>query len=94
MNSSQILGALALDLKRVAQGYYRGSEIMAARFAKEAKARKEELVNVSLKPYLQNLLSKMDEIFKQEDHKKLAEDALMYSVLFQNASVKGKTAST
>lgn len=90
MNNNQILGALALDLRRVAQGYYRGSEKMAARFAKEAKARKKELQNVDLKPYLQKLLSKMDEILKQEDHKKLAEDALMYSVLFQNAAMKRK----
>ncbi len=90
MNINQTLGSLALDLKRVAQGYYRGSEIMAARFAKEAKARKEELRNAELKPYLRNLLSGMDDILKQRDHKKLAEDALMYSVLFQNAAVKGE----
>lgn len=45
---------------------------------------------LDLKPYLQKLLSKMDEMLEQEDHKKLAEDALMYSVLFQNAAVKGK----
>lgn len=90
MNSNQILGALALDLRRVAQGYYRGSEAMAVRFTQEAKKRKEELKNAKLKPYLRNLLLKMDEVFKQEDHKKLAEDALMYSVLFQNAAVKRK----
>ena len=88
MNVNQILGALALDLRRVAQGYYRGSETMGVRFAQEARARKEELRNANLKPYLRSLLSKMDEVFKQEDHKKLAEDALMYSVLFQNASLK------
>jgi len=84
---NQTLGALALDLRRVAQGYYRGSEKMAVRFAQEAQARKKELQNADLKPYLQKLLSKMDEILKQKDHKKLAEDALMYSVLFQNAAV-------
>lgn len=88
MNANQILGALALDLKRVAQGYYRGSEKMAARFVEEALLRKEELRNVSLKPYLRNLLSRMDEVFRQNDHKKLAEDVLMYSTLFQNASLK------
>ncbi len=90
MNINQTLGALALDLRRVAQGYYRGSETMAQKFAKEARARKEELQNTDLKPYLQKLLSKMDEVLNQEDHKKLAEDALMYSVLFQNAAVRGK----
>ena len=88
MKSKIILESLAMDLKRVAQGYYRGSEIVAARFAEEAKRRKEELRSVSLKPYLRNLLSKMDDTLKQKDHKKLAEDALMYSILFQNASLK------
>ena len=90
MNVNQTLGSLALDLRRVAQGYFRGSEIMAERFAEEAKVRKEELRDINLKPYLRNLLSKMDDILKQNDHKKLAEDALMYSILFQNAAVKGK----
>lgn len=90
MNANQILGALALDLRRAAQGYYRGSEVMAARFAEEAKARKKELQNAALKPYLKKLLSNIDVILKQKDHKKLAEDTLMYSVLFQNAAIKGK----
>lgn len=90
MNTNQILGALALDLRRVAQGYYRGSETMAVRFNQEAKKRKKELRNADLKPYLKKLLAKIDDILEQKDHKKLAEDALMYSVLFQNAAVKGK----
>lgn len=85
MNNNQILGALALDLRRVAQGYYRGSEAMAVRFVKEAKARKAELRNADIKDYLFKLLSKMDVMLEQKDHKKLAEDALMYSILFQNA---------
>jgi hypothetical protein len=88
MSKNQILGALALDLKRVAQGYSRGSETMAVRFVKETLIRKAELKNVNLKPYLRKLLLNMDDIFKQRDHKKLAEDALMYSVLFQNAALK------
>lgn len=90
MNYSQILGALALDLRRVAEGYYRGSETMAIRFIQEANTRKKELKSANLKPYLQDLLLKMDDIFKESDHKKLAEDALMYSILFQNAATKGK----
>lgn len=88
MNDKIILESLAMDLKRVALGYYRGSEGMAERFAKEAKARKKELRNLNLKPYLRKLLLNMDDILKQDDHKKLAEDALMYSTLFQNASLR------
>lgn len=90
MSDNQTLGALALDLKRVAQGYYRGSEKMATRFAQEARVRKKELNNANLKPYIKNLLVKLENMFQEKDHKKLAEDALMYSVLFQNAAVKGK----
>lgn len=88
MNSDQALGALALDLRRVAQGYYRGSETMAVRFVKEARERRRELRNEKLKPYLRKLLSKLEDVFEQKDHKKLAEDALMYSTLFQNAALK------
>lgn len=90
MNNSQILGALALDLRRVAQGYYRGSEAMASRFVQEAQARKKELQKADLKPYLQKLLSKLNNVLREKDHRKLAEDALMYSILFQNAAMKGK----
>lgn len=91
MSNNQILGALALDLKRAAQGYYRGSEKMATRFIQEAQKRKKELKSANLKPYLRKLLSNMNIIFEQEDHKKLAEDALMYSILFQNAVIKDKS---
>lgn len=84
------LGPLALDLRRVAQGYYRGSEVMALKFVQEVKIKKKDLQNASLKPYLHELLLKIDDIFEEKDHKKLAEDALMYSVLFQNAAVAKK----
>jgi len=36
MRNKQILGALALDLKRVAVGYFRGSNITAGKFYLEA----------------------------------------------------------
>lgn len=91
MKNKIILESLALDLKRVALGYYRGSNIMAKRFAKEARARKEELSHANLKPYLVTLLSRIDSMLKQNDHKKIAEDALMYSTLFQNAVIKEKS---
>lgn len=90
MNDKIILESLAMDLKRVALGYYRGSEKMAVRFSQEARTRKKELENADIKPYLQKLLYKLENMFEEKDHKKLAEDALMYSVLFQNAAVKGE----
>jgi len=81
------LSSLALDLRRVALGYHRGSEKMADRFYEEALMRKEEIVLDSLKPYLQVLLKKFESLSLEENHIKRAESALMYSTLFQNAAL-------
>lgn len=83
-----ILGSLAMDLKRVALGYYRNSTKMAEVFMKEAIERKKEVDLVSVKPYVKNLLSNLDKIKNEKDKQKLAEDALMYSVLLQNAALE------
>ena len=89
MNSNkETIGALALDLKRVALGYYRGSEKTAQRFCEEALKRKEEINVSSVKPYLQKKLELLPEVLQAEDKKKLAEDALMYSTLLQNYVLK------
>jgi hypothetical protein len=86
MKNKQILGALALDLKRVALGYFRGSTTTAERFYEEALKRKSELDNKKLKPYLTNYLNKLDDLNKQK-RERAAEDALLYSTIFQNATV-------
>ncbi len=86
MKNKQILGAMALDLKRVAIGYFRGSNIMANRFYEEALKRKNELNNNELKPYLIKFLNEMEKLDKKEKLK-AAEDALLYSTIFQNAAV-------
>jgi len=86
MKNNQILGALALDLKRVAIGYFRGSNIMADRFYEEALKRREELDRKNLKPYLVNILNKLDNLKKQQKIR-VAEDALLYSTILQNAAV-------
>ncbi len=78
-----------MDLKRVALGYWKGSDQTAARFVEEALKRKEELDDKEVKPYVKQLLNKLPETFKQKDKKKLAEDALTYSVILQNYAVKG-----
>lgn len=80
-----ILGALAMDLKRVALGYHRGSNTMAERFYEEALKRKEEINTKELKPYLTSCLNKIGYL-KKEKKEKASEDALLYSTLFQNAS--------
>jgi len=88
MNDKKIiLSSLALDLRRVAQGYYRGSNKMADRFFEEALKRKAEGESLEFAPYVQKLLEKFENIKLIKDEKRKAEDALMYSVLFQNAAV-------
>ena len=81
------LSSLALDLRRVALGYYRGSNKMAERFFDEALKRKAEIDVSEFKPYIGSLLGKFEQIKLESENGKKAEDALMYSVLFQNASI-------
>jgi len=80
-----ILSSLALDLKRVAIGYHRGSYKMAERFYEEALKRVNEAKLLDLKPYLYKLLISVEQLSLEKDVMKKAEDALMYSTLFQNA---------
>ena len=75
-----------MDLERVAMGYQRGSIKMAEKFLEEALRRKEELDHLEVKPYVKNLLEKFIKIKSENEITKKAEDALMYSILFQNAS--------
>lgn len=84
-SNKQILGDLSLDLKRVAIGYNRGSIHMAERFFEEALKRKEEVDLKNVRPYLRRILENLVNI-KNEEKSKAADDALMYSVIFQNAS--------
>jgi hypothetical protein len=85
LKNKQLLGALAMDLKRVALGYFRGSTIMAERFFIEAVKRKTEIDGSTLKPYLRKLLVDMETLSKS-DEKKAADEALFYSTMFQNAA--------
>lgn len=85
MNNKQVFGALAMDLKRVALGYFRGSTTMSERFFEEAMKRRNEIDNTNLKPYLVKLLNDMENLNKKEK-KRAADDALLYSTIFQNAS--------
>lgn len=83
MTENQIaISSLAMDLKRVALGYHRGSQETAQRFAQEALKRKEEITDAP--PYLKKILESLPQILSQKDKERLAEDTLMYSTLFQN----------
>lgn len=79
------LSSLALDLKRVALGYHRGSHKTAERFFEEALKRRNEIDVLNIKPYLKKLLNDFEKIKFEREIERKAEDALMYSILFQNA---------
>ena len=73
-----------MDLKRVAIGYNRGSLSMGKRFSEEALKRKQEINEDTLKPYIKQVLKKLDEILQGTDLKKVSEDSLMTSIILQN----------
>ncbi len=75
-----------MDLKRVALGLHRGSLAVAERFKEEAVKRSQELEKNDSQ-YLTNLVDKMRECLALNSDRS-AEDALMYSILFQNYSLK------
>lgn len=87
MKQKIIIESLAMDLKRVALGLQRGSLGMVKRFKDEAFKRSEELDNQDI--YLNKLVSGMKNSLTQ-DNDRTAEDALMYSTLFQNFALKKK----
>lgn len=89
MNNKIALSSLAMDLRRVALGYHRGSRKMGERFWQEALKRKDEIDRSSIRPYLKIILDTFPAI-KSKNDQEIAEDALMYSILFQNAAVKSK----
>jgi hypothetical protein len=87
MNKNKIaLSSLAMDLKRVALNYHNGSVETAKRFFEEAIKRRDEVDKKKVRVYLREILNNLDQLIFQEDDQKIAEDALMYSALFQNAS--------
>ncbi len=83
MNNKQILGALAMDLKRVALGLHRKSFTMANRFFIEALKRKEEIDVTTLSPSMRTILDQISALADQDSEQK-AENALMYSTRIQN----------
>lgn len=86
MKNKAILGALAMDLKRAALGLNRGSNQMAEGFFKEALKRRDEIDLKTVKPYLAKFLRNVEKIQTQKVKGRVAEDALLYSTIFQNAS--------
>lgn len=86
-NTKIIIESLAMDLKRVALGLHRRSFTMAQIFKEETLKRGQELEQQSVQGYLKKLLDRTKAVLNQ-DSDRTAEDALMYSTLFQNFALK------
>lgn len=81
------LASLAMDLNRVAIGLHRDAKVMAKRFFQEALARKSEIDLDSVPTYIGNILIDLEKR-KGNIDKQFADDALMYSILLENFTVK------
>jgi hypothetical protein len=81
------LAALSMDLKRVALALYAHSDKVADRFIHESLEKKNRIDVTALRPHVRRLLTNLDTVLAQKDKEKLAEDALLYSTLLQNAAL-------
>jgi len=87
MNNKIALESLAMDLKRVALGYYRNSSSMGDRFYQEALKRKEEVDVSQIKPYMKKVFEKID-LIAGMSNEEIAENALLLSTLVQNYAIR------
>lgn len=83
-NNFIAISSLAMDLKRIALAFYKGSNETGERFILEANKRKDEIDTKLVKPYLISHINSLEKVFARNDKLHLAEDALMYSQIFQN----------
>lgn len=79
--NDQIIGALAMDLKRVALAKHNNSKNTADRFWQEVMKRKSTILSLKLPDYLKNLFENIE---KNTDKDSL----LMYSVILQNYATR------
>jgi hypothetical protein len=77
----QIIGALSMDLKRVALAKHNNSKNTADRFWQEVMKRKSTILSLKLPDYLKNLYEKLE---KNTDKDNL----LMYSIILQNYATR------
>lgn len=85
MNDKIIISSLAMDLKRVALGLYHKSS-SAEVFKREAFKRGEELEKFVDDITAKKLWQKAKAVLESNSDR-VAEDALMYSTLFQNLAL-------
>lgn len=86
-NNYIAISSLAMYLKRIALAFHNGSNETGERFIIEANKRKSEIDKDLIKPYLINHINSLQKTFERSDKLHLAEDALMYSQIFQNYAI-------
>jgi len=77
-----------MDLLRVALGYHRGSINMAKRFTDEALKRVDEIDLSAIQPYFVKIIKTLPSILLSKNKDRIAEDALLYSILCKNYAKK------
>lgn len=88
MNNKIAIESLSMDLLRAALGYHKGSLKMADRFKEEALRRCSEIIISELRPNFARTINKIPQALSNSDKGRLAEDALMYSILCKNYARK------
>lgn len=78
------LSSLALDLKRISLGIYRGSKLTVSRFEREALERSSEIKTHEVDPYIKKILDHLPSTLEDKNSEKKAEALLTYSILLQN----------
>ncbi len=82
------LAALSMDLKRVALASYNHSPKVADRFIAESLAKKNKIDIAGQRPHVRDILTRLESVLSEKNTERLAEDALLYSTLLQNAALK------
>lgn len=77
----QIIGSLAMDLKRVALAKHNNSKNTADRFWQEVMKRKSTVLSLGIPEYLNNLYEKIEENTDKDN-------LLMYSIILQNYATR------
>lgn len=86
-----IISSLAMDLKRVALAYYNKSEKTAEIFSREVLNRLHEVDKEAVSDYIIKCFSNLPASLSLSDKSYVAENALMYSTIFQNYIIKQTT---
>ena len=87
MDTKMLTQALSMDLLRFALGLHGGSFDMATTFKNQALKLSNSIAEKRPRGYLAKLIKDTQDVLIRDDDK-VAEDALMYSVLLQNFALK------